>query len=889
MQLSVKKSPLSESHRFVRKLITLLLLLGLTSSAFVGGIVFHRQGLLWKTKHLPKQLMAKATAPPIPVIHLDVKFKHWQTLLAKRQQAINVGFLIAEEDDEVPAQLRVNDQTLRARIRLKGDLVDHFQNARKLSLRVKLRGKDQFMGMRVFSLQHPTARQFDGGWLIYEHLRQEDLLAVRYFYVRLVINGEDHGIFALEEHFSKELLESQNRREGVILRFDEAALFNYLVNHGEESNPNFEKLHLWPAAEAHPVREFRSATVNRSPELASQRDSAIQLLTLFKQGKLPASQVFKVQETARFLAVNELWHNWHSLYWTNIRFYYDPIVGRIEPVGYDARVERSSIDLTNVKNFTVLLASESPTLDFVAKMLEDPALAQAYVHQLDRMTSTQYLAQLKQKLQKPWERIMRIMAQEWPDFHEIGLTVPWLKGEWIRSTLASPDITYGHASIVPGPESTGSNQLNSVHAVLQMANPMALPVELLSVGIGDGSKSYIWENPQILPPRYRAAGPRAVDMIANRVRWTAIPIVLPASCVLSRSITVSCRILGVEQTQEVTVPLFHHELPVTGPRPAPPTLRKALQRHPFLVKTQDTRKLKVKPGSWIVEGDLILPEGVSLEITGDCTLMFEDGAVVLLNGGQLNCQGTASKPIRFLPVDHAWGGILVLDAPESKWEYVTVSATTGIHRPGWTVTGGVCFYQSPVQLTRCRFDSSFAEDALNVVRGQLTARHVVFKNAASDAVDCDFVSASLTDCWFEQIEGDGIDLSGSLAYLNQIHLSQVTDKAISVGEASELHGENLHIDDVNMAIVSKDSSRVKCQNVDIRNANYAIAVYTKKPEYGPATMTIENAHLTNVIHEALVQTGSDAQLNNRSMPKTDVDVEAIYAGPDKTAMLEVLQ
>ena len=41
-------------------------------------------------------------------------------------------------------------------------------------------------------------------------------------WIMITENGSAVGIMALEEHFSKELLEANGRRESVIIRFDEA-------------------------------------------------------------------------------------------------------------------------------------------------------------------------------------------------------------------------------------------------------------------------------------------------------------------------------------------------------------------------------------------------------------------------------------------------------------------------------------------------------------------------------------------------------------------------------------------------------------------------------------------------------------------------------------------
>ena len=50
---------------------------------------------------------------------------------------------------------------------------------------------------------------------------QEGILTTKYAFVNVVENGVYKGIYAFEEGFSEELLASQEKREGVILKLDE--------------------------------------------------------------------------------------------------------------------------------------------------------------------------------------------------------------------------------------------------------------------------------------------------------------------------------------------------------------------------------------------------------------------------------------------------------------------------------------------------------------------------------------------------------------------------------------------------------------------------------------------------------------------------------------------
>ena len=65
-------------------------------------------------------------------------------------------------------------------------------------------------------------RGFQAEDLFLEHLRGEDVLAPRFSFVDVTLNGKRLGLMALEESFSAELLVRQQRRDGPMLRFEAA-------------------------------------------------------------------------------------------------------------------------------------------------------------------------------------------------------------------------------------------------------------------------------------------------------------------------------------------------------------------------------------------------------------------------------------------------------------------------------------------------------------------------------------------------------------------------------------------------------------------------------------------------------------------------------------------
>jgi hypothetical protein len=242
--------------------------------------------------------------------------------------------------------------------------------------------------------------------------------------------------------------------------------------------------------------------------------------------------------------------------------------------------------------------------------------------------------------------------------------------------------------------------------------------------------------------------------------------------------------------------------------------------------------------------------------------------------------GTEGAPVTLQPSGDAWPGIVVLNAgAASTWRYATVERTGGVSLPGWSLTGGITFYESPLVLDHARILGTRAEDGLNVIRARFHFADSEFAGTASDAFDADFCEGLIERSSFHDIAADGIDVSGSRVAVRDVRMVRVNDKALSVGEASHLEVENLIAEEVTFGIVSKDLSHVTARNVTVAGPRRAaFAAYVKKPEYGPASMVVMSATLVDVPEGrvTLVQTGSWIDLEGVRVWGEDVDVDALY-------------
>lgn len=800
----------------------------------------------------------------LETLYIDIAPRDFAQIEAKRAEALERWILLTGAEDFVPATLRLGEQTLPVRVRLKGDWADHVAYD-KWSFRIETRNNTYLYGMQVFSIQDPSMRTYLHEYAFLEALRAAGVLGVRYDFARVALNGETKGIYALEEGFSKELLESQQRREGLIIRYSEDLLWTARAFYDEQVIPAaLEQFFI--------IDDFQSGRIDSSPTLAAQRDTAIGLLRGFLAGDLAAPEVFDLERMGKFLALVDLWSAPHSLIWHNLRYYFNPVTARLEPIAFDNDPFSPELDFEKVG-----LALEN----FYA----DPHLQAAYVKALAEVSQPGYVDALEAQFGPRYAALRAALA---PEFGAEVLTPPW---EWLRrrqelnrQRLAPIQTTYAYR-VRPADVAAGATPAGTL--VLEIGNLLDLPVEVVAVRV-DGVElpaKRAWVDAASLPFTVSPlpAEPEVLALRALPPDAAALPYVrlqLPVTATATADVQLLTRVWGLTATLTQTV-LPATPLPLSAsPRPAAPTLEAALARHPYLQPAAEAGWLMIPTGTWDISGTLVLPAGYGLQLGPGTTLRFgaED---FLLTSGPLLFQGTAEAPVTLRPQDGvAWRGIAVLEAgAPSFWQHVVVENTDAISLDGWMFTGAITFYRSPVRISHSRILGTRAEDGLNIMRAPFEITDTEFAGTASDAFDADFADGAFERCVFRDIAADGIDISGAEVTVREVRFYNLGDKALSVGEGSRMTAEDIFVDGADFGLASKDRSHLTATRVTLRNIQIAgLAVYIKKPAYGPATMTATAVDFGSLSPErwTLVQTRSWIELEGARIWGSDVDVEALY-------------
>ncbi len=869
-------------------LVQFLLAAGLGFALAAGLAVWYKLGG-WQIVEPPLRALfadAKETVNTaletndLPTLYFDIGFQEYQQMAAQRAEALETGILLLDDEDWLRAEIRFQGETIPIRIRLKGDWVDHLKED-KWSFRIKTRNDTTLMGMRSFSVQSPDTRRFLNEWLYMEDLRRADILAPRYSFVNVFVNGEDWGVYALEESFAKELLESQRRREGVIVRFDESLFWERRALYGGVEDG--WKYTLDPIATTFErmafarVDEFDTTRIQDDPVLREQSETALGLLGGFQSLELSASQAFDAELLGRYLAHTNLWGARHSLTWHNERYYYNPLTSRLEPIGYDALpLEPRFAPLTDLAQY------------------DDLAVMAAYAREVTRISQPEYLEGLRATYAAQFEQFHTALLEEFPPAR---LQPPWdelaERQALLVSALHPPQTVYAY-QMDEGEDGTVD---------IQIGNILRYPVLLEEVRIGDQATPVRLEwisevdypllhqeaEPAVILQRVQGVAPRYLTL---QVPVTVIHSLLPTDTLLvSNTIEIVTGLYGVEDPIIVAVQRDYVPALTEPELPAQPTVQEALARHPFLAVSEEPGWLDLMPGKWEVEGDLVLPDGLGLRAVQPVTLTFSQEAI-LFSTGPLVLQGPTAGAIYLGPQNDSWAGLIVLQAGDDQPSFlhnVEIRATAGISREGWITTGGVTFYESPIVLSHSRLLDSRAEDAINVVRTRFEFVQTEFGNIASDAFDGDFTEGRIEQCAFHDVRGDAIDVSGSEITVDDVSLLRIHDKGLSVGEGSVATVRNAFASDVGIAIASKDMSSVTAEEISITRAWVAgLAAYLKKMEYGPASIEATYVEFGDNSPRTLVQTGSGVTIDGEAAPTTDLDVPALYGRLEALGQMELV-
>ena len=244
--------------------------------------------------------------------NLTIKINQENLINLERQRKNKLNRTSEVTSDFSKASLNHGENNYKIKMRVKGDRVLHWYNKYETSYKIDLRGDNRIWGLEEFSIQKPITRNYIYEYIFHKFLEFNNLISLKYFFINLKINNNNQGIYAVEEGFSKELIERNKKKNGPIFSLDEdeGVIF-----------PNV-KYDLYS-------KKFWSKNY---PELTQ---SAFLKLKKLKLGKVNVNEIFDIEKWATYFAIIDLTGNFHGSIPKSVKLYYNPESDKFEPIGFD--------------------------------------------------------------------------------------------------------------------------------------------------------------------------------------------------------------------------------------------------------------------------------------------------------------------------------------------------------------------------------------------------------------------------------------------------------------------------------------------------------------------------------------------------------------------------
>ena len=254
----------------------------------------------------------------------------------------------------------------------------------------------------------------------------------------------------------------------------------------------------------------------------------------------------------------------------------------------------------------------------------------------------------------------------------------------------------------------------------------------------------------------------------------------------------------------------------------------------------------------------------------------------MIKNGSIKLNGTNEMPIiiNSNTKDVYWKGIYVNSDNLTKNN--SIIRNTKIENLDYfdngfiQLTGSINFYNTKVSIIKSKFSNSLSEDLINLINSDFTINDIEIYKAKSDGIDFDFSKGIFDGGIIKNIGGDGLDFSGSNIKLKNINFEVIGDKAISVGEESNININNIKISDYKIGIASKDSSTVIGKNLIVKRCGwYDFASYNKKSYFKGGYMDLKKINSCN---KTIVQNDSIIIIDDKKLNTKKISVDKLYKG-----------
>ena len=772
----------------------------------------------------------------IKEIKIFIKFKNFEKILKDRETALLNS--INADPKNVPCKVSDGIKIYKCKVRLKGDLADHWSSVKRMSLRIDVKG-GFIHGMKEFSIQQPRTRQFPYDAVFHDINKEFGRLSgnTSKFY-SIKVNGESWGVMNAEPIIDEKYIEiNEVKRAGIFRISNQKAWAHSRIN------------------DSYPYYFISDPTINISMRgndkvvLESSILNEIYSHIFFSLSNKDGS-VFDRQTMLGNLAYALVWGSLHTLSNANAWYVWNTYEKKLEPVLTDqASWQNTKIYIDSLRD-----------LPFEYKIMfkNNPLKKDELYEELIKLDDFF-------KKNNPIDNVNNLKKKYFPNDQKFTKTPIYENLSYLNKNisevvskinlLASLDFENTKMSKITSEQLEQIDKVSEIFhfsdGTVRIFNLLANEIEIKNIIIGD-IKSNI---DRTIPP----SKPESLSFIDIKTNLLGYH---------SDAISVKFIINGKEKIDSNTYSLTKINYDLDSPKTA-----------------ENYCQYNKSENHCILKGVVNIDESIAINkktiINPGTRINFQEGGNLIFNSSIL-INGTSKDPVSF--DGNGFGGVYIKNGNEQ----VSIIKNTNFNNLATVdsllkrYTGSINGYGGTFKLMNITISNGNAEDQLNIINAKVNISGLNISNATSDAFDCDFCKGTIKDINFLDVGGDGLDLSGSNLNITKMYARNIKDKAFSVGENSLAYIDDAFYDSVATGIAVKDSSVVEASNISLKNVDYDLFMtYVKKPFYKGDTKLEVKEYSVNGEFESNVcvrEKGTYLVVNNTNCEISEINIDELYQG-----------
>jgi len=729
--------------------------------------------------------------PKIDTLKLDLNQK--TVLHLERQRQIKLQkTLITEKFSMHNMTINFDEKKLKAKIRIKGDRSIHWSNRNTSSYKIDMRNDDRIWGLEEFSVQKPIARNYTYEYLFHKFLQYTDHIYLKYFFVNLFFNNEDRGLYAVEESFSKELVERQKKRNGPIFGINEP-ISSYYPN----VSYDLYSSQYW---------------VSQYPKLIKSAYSTLNNLKDDNQN-FNLGDHFDLDRWASYFAIIDLTGAYHGSISKSVKLFFNPVKAKFEPIGFDGHYGTGNFDDFILADFLqedqINCSYICEEKDWYIKFFKlnngelNTKFIEKYIFYLKKYSNNEFIKKFLEENNKEIEKINYLIYSE----NSKADKVLW-KG--IAPFIYDDELLFKRSELIQ----KRLDSVNFVNFKFSLENNYLIfkdhfskfPVKIKTVNCKNDLKNeFFLSGNMTIKWKYDCDQ----ILLKNHKNQTK-------NFKLAEEITIS------KNTIPTSIDNFD-----------------SLENNPNITKISKdeflvSKNLNILRNTFIPKKQtFFVDEGIQINLLNKAILFVE---------GNIEFNGSKENKIN---IKSDGTGSIILKKNQVLINNTVLENLGSPKIPEYILYGGLNIIDSNATINNLLIKSSNSEDAINLVNSIVTLKDVELQNIQSDGIDIDFGTVKFNEINCLNIRNDCLDISGSNTSGYKLNIDGSYDKALSIGENSNVNIKNLILKNSRLGVAVKDGSNVYLENIVSQNNEYDLAVFNKKNEFDIPNLKIKNFQKKN--------------------------------------------